>query len=350
MADLKNIDKNLYHGSVIKRDDIVFYNIEEKEKFNVFGIFRENDRYYRLPQAVADTANDGVKHLCFHTAGGRVCFKTNSSFLAVSAKYNEICKFNMFPMSGAAGFDIYVIENGEQKYKSFIAPSHAVEDFFECSVDFEDSREREIVLNLPLYSGINSLCIGLKKDATITPINPYTCDKKVVFYGSSITQGASASRPGNCYTAILSRRFKFDYVNLGFAGSAIAEDTIAEYISNLDMDVFVYDYDHNANTAEYLEKTHEKMFKKFRSKHPETPVIFMTRPNHILPYKENYKVVLKTYENAKAAGDNNVYFVSGQEMLEYYDAEVALVDGIHPTDVGFLGMAECVGKVLKEIL
>lgn len=350
MANISDIDKNFRVGGIIKRDDIEFYNIDDVNKFNVFGIFRENDHYVRLPGAVAETVSEGVKRLHKHTAGGRVCFKTNSPCLAISVKYNEVCKFNMFPMSGAAGFDIYVMENGEQKYKNFIAPSHAVEDVFECSVDFEDNSEKEIVLNLPLYSGIDSLYIGLKKNASVSPFNPYTCDKRIVFYGSSITQGASASRPGNCYTAVLSRKFGFDYTNLGFAGSAAGEDPIADYISNLDMDVFVYDYDHNAKTAEYLNKTHEKMFKKVREKHPEIPVIFMTRPNKTYPYAENFKVVLKTYENAKAAGDKNVYFVSGQEMLNSFDAEMALVDGIHPSDVGFLGMAQWVGKVFAEIL
>ena len=112
-------------------------------------------------------------------------------------------------------------------------------------------------------------------------------------YGSLITQGGCASRHGMSYQSIVSRKFNCDYINLGFSGNAKAEDEITDYIKNLEMFVFVLDYDHNAPTVEYLKNTHEKMFKAVRDAHPDIPVIMMSRPKHFLTEeeKERRKVV-----------------------------------------------------------
>ena len=130
----------------------------------------------------------------------------------------------------------------------------------------------------PAY--VRDLCLelGLDTGAAIRPAPSYP-NKKVVFYGSSITQGACASRPGNSYEAMVARRFGFDYVNLGFSGNAKGEDTMAAYIAGLDMDVFVYDYDHNAPTLEHLAKTHEPFFNIIREKRPDLPVVMISRPS-----------------------------------------------------------------------
>ena len=59
---------------------------------------------------------------------------------------------------------------------------------------------------------------------------------------------------------MISREFNYDYINLGFSGNAKGEVEIIEYINNLDMSIFVYDYDHNAATLDGLQSAHEKQF------------------------------------------------------------------------------------------
>lgn len=83
------------------------------------------------------------------------------------------------------------------------------------------------------------------------------------FYGSSITQGGCASRPGADYVSVLSRILNVDVVNLGFSGSARGERTMAEYLSALDCSVFVMDYDHNATDATELGKNAQRFFRYF---------------------------------------------------------------------------------------
>ena len=152
------------------------------------------------------------------------------------------------------------------------------------------------------------------------------------------------------YQAIISRRFDYDYINLGFSGNAKAEDSIADYIKNLDMSLFVYDYDHNAPTVEHLANTHEKMFKAIREKHPLLPIIIMSRPKYYLTDEEKISrnIIETTYNNAVSAGDKNVYFIDGKALTRLCK-DSGTVDNCHPTDFGFASMAKALSKVIADI-
>ena len=206
---------------------------------------------------------------------------------------------------------------------------------------------------MPLYSCVEDLYIGLKDGCTLKPACDYSVKKPVVFYGSSITQGGCASRSGNAYSNMISRELDCDHINLGFSGKAKAEIPMAEYIAGLEMSVFVYDYDHNAPDVAYLEETHERMFKIIRNAQPELPILMLTRPRYDLSKpgdSERLEVVRRTYENALAVGDKNVYFIPGPELILDLVRESALVDGTHPNDGGFSSMAYVIGNKLREIL
>jgi lysophospholipase L1-like esterase len=143
-----------------------------------------------------------------------------------------------------------------------------------------------------------------------------------------------------------------DYYNFGFSGNAKGDMNMAEYISGIDMSIFVYDYDHNAPSPEHLESTHEPFFKLIREKNPDLPVIMMTRP--AITYTESDKrrreIVLATYQNALKAGDENVYFIDGEVFYGEHDRELCTVDKVHPNDLGFYRMAQVIEPVIKSIL
>ena len=120
---------------------------------------------------------------------------------------------------------------------------------------------RDYSLYMPLFNGVLSLEIGVDPNAKFEQPTSHKIKKPIVFYGSSITHGACASRTSLCYPALVCRDVDAPMVNLGFAGNAKGEPKMAELISKLDMSVFVYDYDYNAPNAAHLKKTHEKFFK-----------------------------------------------------------------------------------------
>ncbi|MBE7046438.1 MAG: hypothetical protein E7396_03380 [Ruminococcaceae bacterium] len=349
MFDISKIDANFKVETKIEKEDIKFYDADDVP-FKIYGVYREGDRYRRMPENVAKSVSEGVYSLHSNTAGGRVRFVTDSPYVAIHAKIDKNAKMAHFPFTGSMGFDLYA----DNIYINTFVPPFNTNDILEKVIDFngingEHAKTKEITINFPLYSDVLKLYIGLKDGCIIEEAAEYKNEKPVVFYGSSITQGGCASRPGTCYQAILSRNLNMDYINLGFSGSAKAEDEMIDYIMNLDMSVFVFDYDNNAPTSEHLKNTHEKMFKAIRYNHPSVPVIMMPRPKYYLTDSEkiNRSIIEATYRNAVNNGDKNVYYISNEELTSLCKNE-GTVDNCHPTDFGFASMAEALEKVFRD--
>ncbi len=346
MKTVADVDGNFKIRTEIQKDDIQFFDVK-KEPFSIYGVFFENGKFRRMPEEVAKTVNDGVYFLHSNTAGGRVKFITDSPYVAIFAKTPYVGKMPHLALTGSVGFDLYIEDD---YFKTFIPPFD-ITDGFESVIELGESKKREITINFPLYSDVSELYIGISKNARLSSPKPYKNQKPVVFYGSSITQGGCASRPGLSYQSIVSIKSDTDFINLGFSGSARGEETIAEYIKNLDMSVFVYDYDHNAPDLNHLEKTHGKMFDIIRQANPDLPVVMMSRPVYLLSEEEEKRldVIKGTYNKAKENGDRNVYLIDGPELMKFAENE-GTVDGCHPNDLGFMSIAKALGKVLEEIL
>ena len=317
----------------------------------LYGVFHDGKCYRRLPENVAEATNPGVVGLSKNTAGGRVRFTTDSPYVFIKTVYNSAHVMTHMPLSGSSSFDMYVYEDGKEIYDStFRAPMpEETVGGYESIRDWGTRKMRTVNINFPLYNDVDELYIGLDENAAVEPAPDYKYEKPIVYYGSSITQGGCASRPGTCYQGFVTRHFDINHVNLGFSGNARAEDAIAEYIAGLDMSAFVYDYDHNAPTKEHLAQTHERMFGKIREKNPTLPIIMMSRPRFKKSIDElsRFEIIKRTYENAKAECDKNVYLIDGSELC--LDNENT-VDGCHPTDYGFKCMADRLIKELSKII
>ena len=343
--DISKIDTNFAVKTNIDKDDIVFYNVDNAP-FSVHGVFRENGKYRRMPEEVAGRVSRSVYRLSTNTAGGRVRFVTDSGYIAINADMEAIGKMSHFALTGSAGFDLYV----NNAYVKTFVPPFGIENGYESVIELGTSELREITVNFPLYSDVKHLYIGLRENSVLREASPYKNKKPIVYYGSSITQGGCASRPGMSYESIISRRFGYDFVNLGFSGNARAEDEIIDYIKGLDMSIFVYDYDYNAPSVEHLTNTHEKMFKAIRAQNPDLPIIMMSRPKINLTdvEKERLEIIKSTYRAAVESGDKNVYFISGAELMSLCTDE-GTVDFCHPTDFGFASMAKVLGDLIGTL-
>ncbi len=348
MPRIEDLDPNFKLESNIEREGMSFYDIKNAP-FKVYGVFydTEEKRYTRMPRDDGYKVSVGVGAQAPDTAGGRVRFVTSSPYIIIKAKV-AMGDLSHMPRTGTGGFDLYVRYGDEERYtKTFVPPQGNV---YDGVVDFGSEAERTVTVNFPLYGETHELYIGLKEGCVLKAPPEYTVDKPIVFYGSSITQGGCASRPGTSYEAILSRRYDADYINLGFSGSAKGEPYMAHYIAALEMSAFVYDYDFNTTSVEHFKETHEPFFKIIREKHPDLPIIMMSRPNFFLnPEKDKrHEVIKTTYDNAIAAGDKNVYIISGNELMAIAGNE-GTVDGTHPTDLGFFSMAMRMTEVLDKL-
>lgn len=354
--DVSKIDKNFAVDTNINKSDIVYRDARE-DCFKLYGLIapdneNKNDCYVRVPQDVAKATNERTYLNNRFTAGGRLRFKTNSSYIAIHSELNYKNNFIAhIPASGSNNFDLYEKIDGKETFvKAFLS----LEGIQDQVYDFITEGEHEVTLNFPLYNGIEKLSIGLQESAYIKEPTPYINDNPVVFYGSSITQGGCASRPGTCYQGYITRRFNLDYLNLGFAGASQGDKAMVEYMAGLPMSIFVLDYDHNAPNPEHLEKTHSYVYKSIRETHPNIPIIMISRPDYHNFLKNDtearYNIIKKTYDDAVSSGDKNVYFIDGRTFLEDYPDAEGSVDGCHPTDLGFYFMGKKIGDVIEKIL
>lgn len=347
--NITDIDRNLKIETNIEREGLIYKNALE-EPFKIYGIYHDGNKYRRIPEDVAEKTNKGVHNRSVSTTGGRVRFITDSPYVAIKANMPHNIKFSHMSLSGRSGFDMYTYEGGIYKVvKTFLPPYNFV-DTYDGVFDFSDGKKEHLVMiDFPIYNEVYDLYIGIKEGTILKEAPEYKYNVPIVYYGSSITQGGCASRPGMSYQAILSRKYDVDYINLGFSGSGKGEQIIADYIASLDMSVFVLDYDHNAPTLEHYEKTHEPFYKTVRAAHPNIPIIVMTRPKVNLSEEElkRIEIARATYENAKARGEN-VYFIPGYELCELSGDE-GMVDGTHPTDLGFFSIASRLSKEFDKI-
>ena len=348
MMRIEDIDKNLAVDSTIDKEGLEFFSFED-EPFRIYGDLRREDDglLYRLPREVAKNTSAGVFSLASCTAGGRVRFRTDSKRVAIIAKYDSVCSMPHFPLTGSAGLDIYV---DNEYVKTFVPPMSMPSKAFEALCGLDGGKEVDITINLPLYSKLTHLYIGLEDGASLSAPTPYKHERPILYYGSSITQGGCACRPGSVYQSHLTRWLDWDHINLGFSGSAHAEEAIVNYIASKDMSVFVCDYDHNAPNPEFLERTHMPFYRKVRASQPDLPIVFMTRPNSVgsMDRQRRREIIKKTYDTAVAEGDKNVYFLDPTEHTPFVIDE-GTVDHCHPTDLGFYFMAAALRPILEEI-
>ncbi len=349
MDQISKIDKNFEVKTKLDFENVRFYSALD-EPFSLHGVFYKDGRFRRMPEEVAASVSDSVLRLHTHTAGGRLRFRTNSSYVALKAVMPQVGKMPHFALTGSAGFDLYV-EGADARYLGTFTPPYNIADGFENVIKFKNGGMRDFTINFPLYSGISQLYIGLEDTAIVEAPFPYKIQKPIVFYGSSITQGGCASRPGNSYESRISRALSADFINLGFSGSCKAEEAMAHYIKDLDMSLLVYDYDHNSRTPDYLEKTHKRMFDIIRKANPALPILILSRPYPILKGNAllSKEIIEKTCADARAQGDQNVYFLDGPALMKIAGLD-GTVDDCHPNDLGFYSMAEAVIEVMKKIL
>ncbi len=353
IMDIAKIDKNFAESFVEKNNELFDVYKIPNSKIDLYGVFYENDGFVRLPKEVASKTSEGVLRLRGKTSGGRVRFSSNSKFIKIIVRWKDKYIINHMPGSSVYGFTLQEdFLNGRNRFlKTFIPPVDC-ENGYESQFELRNRKLKYFTLYFPLYNNISELYILVDKGSILDKGLKYKDIKPIVYYGSSITQGACASRPDNSYEAMISKWNNVDFINLGFSGNCKGEETIVKYIASLDASLFVCDYDYNAPDVKFLKDTHYNVYKTYREINPTTPILFISKPD-FNPYKANslsrLTVIKETYEKAKLSGDNNVYFLDGRKLYKN-KFDLCTVDGIHPNDLGFYFMAKAINKMLEKII
>lgn len=353
-VNIEDTDKN-FRIETVGNAPVKFLNALE-EPFALEGLpWREpGGPIFRIPKELRGVKGlGGVNYHGKQSSGAVVRFKTNSKNIYIRSMLKDGLEMPHMPKTGSSGFDFFMeLPDGKDSHLKVVRATidnvNRKTPVDQKIASFPDKSMRDFALWLPLYGSVETLEIGIDKDAKVLPPRPHKIEKPIVFYGSSITQGACASRTGNAYTTMLCRAVDAEQINLGFSGSAKGEPSMAKAIASLDMSVFVYDYDFNAPDAKHLAKTHEPFFLEIRKAHPNLPVIMLSRCSHRQDSRRD--IVKRTYENALKRGDKNVYFIDGMEFFGGEEDVYATVDNTHPNDLGFYLMFKRILPVLKKAL
>lgn len=359
-VDAQKLDPNM---RLEQKDQSGMRWLSPKERpFRLAGFpwFAQDGKYRRLPVQPSHPLPPSVDALANSTAGGQIGFRTDSPKLAIRVELAGKANMYHMPSTGQCGFDLYLGEPGDQRYFGTTRYNHTEQSYEAVLFEFPHAETRHVTLNFPLYQGVKEVWIGVEPGYDVQAPLPYRSGKKVIVYGTSITQGGCAARPGMAYTNILSRRFPLEFVNEGFSGNGKGEPEVARVLSEIvDPALLVLDYEANVGTVEQMAKTLPEFIRFYREAHPQTPILVLSkiqfgreRFDPALRQKrlDMKRVEMNTVEACRRQGDDNVHFFDGTALLGSDNFEECTVDGVHPTDLGFLRMADTLTPVLKELL
>ena len=336
--------------------NLVFHD-PRKAPFLLTGFpwLAENGNYNRIPERLMPILTE--KQLTWvapQPSGGTIRFRTDSRKIAVRVELlrDETCRFNT--QASLSGFDAYMEEGDGLRYLFNLGLENNPISYTAETPWPLEPKMRDFVLYTPLQNPLKSVEVGLEEGAQLLAPSPFSVAKPILFYGSSITCGFSATRSGLTYPAQIARALNADFINLGFGGGARGEREIAEAIASLDLSCFVMDYDYNAPDINHLRRTHKPFFDVVRAAHPELPIIIISSPYNQksdFGFAERRAVIEATFRAAVDAGEQKVWFLDGSWFFgREPDWPDYTVDTIHPNDRGFRRMVEGILPTVKQAL
>lgn len=312
-------------------------------------------RYFdRLPAAAQKTVTPAVWNLSRDSTGMMVRFKTDATAIHVHYK---VTKANLamphMPATGVSGVDLYARDDA-RKWRWVYVTKPAKQEIRTEIIRGLKPGMREYAAYLPLYNGVELLEIGVPVGAKFEGLAPRP--KPIVFYGTSITHGACASRPGMVHTAILGRRFDMPVVNLGFSGNGKMDKAVGDYLAKIDAAVYVIDCLPNMQPADVAAKC-APLVKQLRAAKPETPIVLVEdrrftnswiTPEKAKFHDANHAALRAAFEGLQKEGVKKLYYIGGDHL--YGDDADGSTDASHGSDLGFYRQADIFEPVIREAL
>jgi len=311
----------------------------------------------RLPAKAEGVVRSPVWNLSRHAAGISARFVTAAP--KIHAKWT-LTSANLamphMPATGVSGLDLYVhAADGRWRWVANGRPSSQSNEV--VLVGEIPQGSHEYCLYLPLYNGVTSVEIGIPSDASLSRLpRPSEKQKPIVFYGTSITHGGCASRPGMVHTSILGRRLQRPVINLGFSGNGTMDLEVAQLLGELDASLYVIDCLPNMVAAQVRQRV-KPLVEAIRTARPDTPIVLAEDRTYTNSFfiaskqkrnDESRVALQEAFNGLREAGVKNLYYLDGESQLG--DDGEGTVDSSHPTDLGFMRMADAFEPVLREAL
>ena len=267
------------------------------------------------------------------------------------------------PSTGVSGLDLFAVDvNGNWNW----APGryHFGDTCFYVFKNLflakNQTKVSDFYLYLPLYNSVKWLLIGVNENDSFAFAEKRK-EQPIVAYGTSIMQGAVASRPGLAWTNILERNLDRTIVNLGFSGNGRFEKPIFDLMATVDAKIYILDCMPNL-TKGYGISDQEIMSRviyginKLREKHPSVPVLFAEHAVGYAPYymdtsrlneyHNSSLLIERVFNSLKSSGIKNIYLLTDKEIG--FDIN-STTEGLHPNDIGMMKYAIAYAKKIRKI-
>ena len=323
--------------------------------------------YDRFPERARKVLNPNVWNISHSSAGLYCKFTTDAGSIIVRYVVTSKGSFAMshMPATGVSGVDLYGLDhNGNWLW----APgSFAFGDTIEYRFSGLEAdpgfpgRDREYRLFLPLYNGVSWMQIGVPADRHFEAL-PLQPERPIVVYGTSIAQGACASRPGLAWTAILERKLDRPVINLGFSGSGQLERSVIDLMNEIDAKLYVLDCLPNLTSgAGFSEKEVEDRIRmavrELQGKHPAVPILLTEHSGgndlrvidaaRSREFEKVNGILRAVFNRLQSEGVKNIYTITNKEIgLGIHST----VDGLHPNDIGMEEYAAAYERCIRSIL
>lgn len=315
--------------------------------------------YHRFPAKAKADVRSRIWKLSRNSAGESIVFTTDAKEITVRYTVSERQAMPHMPATGVSGVDLYTHDkDGNEIY---LAGKYSFKDtvtfhYNPVGIEKEPGAHR-YTLFLPLYNEVTWMEIGTEDGASFR-FEEHIPSKPIVAYGTSICQGACASRPAMAWSNILQRRMGHEFVNLGFSGNAHMENEVIDLVAEIDAKVYILDEMPNVCSfdAEAIRDTVLNGVRRLRAKRPDTPIIMVDHAGYP-HYKANPKIKEKqeralkvhgeVYRQLAKEGMKNLYYLSYDEIAFPQDGTV---EGVHSSDYGMVAYADAYEKILRKIL
>ena len=317
--------------------------------------------YNRLPLRAKEKVRPPLWDLSQQSAGLSIAFYSNAPEITVRYVVGGgLAMFHM-PTTGVSGMDLYATDvDGRQRW---CAGRFAFKDTVTCrytGLSYDNAYHRkgyEFELFLPLYNSVSWLEIGVPQDAYFSFL-PVSEEKPLVIYGTSIAQGACASRPGMAWTNIVKRKLECPVINLGFSGNGKLESELFDLLAETDAKMYIIDCMPNLPGAEESKLIYDRCLQGVRKlrKASSAPILLVEHSGYTNELtskttEDSYRIanveLRKAYEALQKEGIVELHYLTKEEIGLSMDA---MVEGVHPNDLGMQQYADSYVRKIKEVL
>lgn len=344
------------HAASETGPDIAWHDIAGGDvEGRAFGDMPRDRPFDRFPASAQEQIPESVWERSRMNAGMLVRFRTDAPEIHVRYRLliEELTAPNM-AATGASGIDLYARDaSGAWRWVGVTRPRETAVS--QSLLSGAEPVSREYMAYLPLFNSVDQLSFGVPARASWELLPPRK-SKPIVFYGTSITHGRGASRPGTCHVAILGRRLDMPVVNLGFGGVGRMDPPVGEYLAKIDAAVYVIDCLPNMDAALVRERC-IPFVTRLRAARPETPIVLVEDRRNanswILPardhyHTENHAALHECYAALLSSGIGGIVYLSGDGL--FGSDNDGSVDGSHPTDLGYFRQADRFEPALRVAL